>query len=245
MRKVYISLIVLNFSFNLIAQDFSISPPKLNFDGSQLTISYDLLSEKTSDKFFVWIEIEKVNGELLPVKAISGDIGNNIESGRGKKIYWLPSTDSIFLDEYVFVSVKAERYIKSFNKGSAILLSTIMPGLGQTKISKGKPWWLTGVSSYSLLIGGALVHKNYAETFSSYRLEEDPINRSELFDKAQKQLNLSNTLIISGAAIWATNIIWVAVIPNRYQTLKHLSFSVNTSSTMLKPTTLVTMQINF
>jgi len=245
MRKIFISLIVLLFSPGLCAQDFSISPPKLNFDGNQLTISYDLLSGNVSDKFFVWIEIERPNGETLLIKAVSGDIGDNIQSGNDKKVIWYPEKDSLFLNESVLVAVKAEKYKKSFNKGSAILLSTVMPGLGQTKISKGKPWWLTGVSSYGLLIGGFLTHKKYTNTFNSYRLEEDPLSRSELFDKAQKQLNLSNTLIISGAAVWVANLIWVAAIPNKYQTLKHLSFSLDNSSGHSKPTTLVTMQINF
>lgn len=245
MRKIFISLVVLFISSGLYAQDFSISSPKLSFDGSQLTISYDLLSGSASDKFFVWIEIEKTNGELLQIRSVSGDVGDNINSGNSKKIIWHPEKDSLFLNESVLVAVKAEKYIKSFNKGSAILLSTVMPGLGQTRISRGKPWWLTGVSSYGLLTGGFITHKNYTNTFDSYRLEEDPVHRSELYGKAQKQLNLSNTLIISGAAIWAANLIWVTVIPNRYQSLKHLSLSVNKSSTPLKPSPLITMQINF
>jgi hypothetical protein len=245
-KDCIILLLLFFFIYNVSSsQDFSITTPVVDFDGTQLAISYDIIIEKaTSAKFFVWVEIEKMNGEQLQLKNISGDIGD-IYTGTSKKIIWIPEKDSIFLNENVLVEIKAEKYVKSFNKGSAILLSTVLPGLGQTKISKGKPWWLAGVSAYGLLAGGFIVHKNYLNSYDSYRFEEDPSRRVELLDQAQQQLNLSSALVISGASIWAANLIWVTMIPNRYQTLKHLSFSINSSPGRLKPAPLLTMQINF
>ena len=69
-----------------------------------------------------------------------------------------------------------------------------MPGLGQTKISKGKPYWLTGVAAYGALAGGFIVHQSYLKTYDSYRVEEDPLKRKDLFDKTQKQMNISRCI---------------------------------------------------
>jgi hypothetical protein len=244
-HRLIIIVLFLIFSLSSFSQGFLISSMKLNFDGKQLHISYDVINKNQSDQFYVWVEIEKKNGESISVKALSGDVGEMIKSGTNKHITWVPGNDSVFLDEEVFVEVKAERYIKLFNKGSAILKSTVFPGLGQTKISNGKPWWLTGVAAYGALAGGFIVHKKYLNTYDSYRIEEDPASRSDLLDQAQNQMNLSTALIVSGAAVWAANIFWVALTPNKYQPLKNLNLSLDQSQGPLRGSTLITLRYNF
>ncbi|MBK7134604.1 MAG: hypothetical protein IPH69_17840 [Bacteroidales bacterium] len=110
-----------------------------------------------------------------------------------------------------------------------MLLSTVMPGLGQTKISKGKPYWLAGVAAYGALAGGFIVNQSYVKSYDLYKAEEDPTKRRDLLDKAQSQKNLSGALIVSGAAIWVANLFWVAAIPNKYQPLKHVNLSLDQS----------------
>jgi len=70
-------------------------------------ISYDLASNSQKDLFYVWVEIEKNNGEA----------GEFIRPGSRKNITWVPGSDNIFLNEEIFVEVKAERYVPAFNKG--------------------------------------------------------------------------------------------------------------------------------
>jgi hypothetical protein len=244
-QKLILILPILFIPFISNSQGFQITPPKLEFDGKQLQIGYDVVDKNQTDLFYVWVEIEKKNGESIPVKALSGDVGDKIKGGNEKKITWIPEKDNVFLDEEVLVEVKAEKYIKSFNKASMMLLSTAVPGLGQTKISKGKPWWLTSVAAYGALAGGFIVHSSYVKTYDSYRTEEDPLKRSDLHTKAQSQLNTSSALIISGAALWAANIFWVALTPNRYQPLQHVKLSVDKSYGPGKGTALITLKINF
>jgi hypothetical protein len=227
------------------SQDFQITTPKLEFDGNQLQISYDVIDKNQADLFYVWVEIEKKNGEQIKPKAVSGDTGEKIKSGNNKKIIWKLADDSVFLNEEVQVQVKAEKYVKSFNKGSMMLWSLAIPGLGQTKISKGKPWWLTSVLAYGAVAGGLITHQSYLKTYDSYRIEEDPIKRSDLFSKTQKQMNLSSALIISGVAVWAANIIWVAAIPNNYRPLQHLQVSLDKTSGPVKGATVLTLRMNF
>jgi hypothetical protein len=243
-KKVFLILLFLSLTVISFTQGFLISPLKLEFDGKQLQITYDFVSKSASDEFYVWVEMEKKNGELLRIKALSGDIGKT-QSGKDKKIIWSPDKDSVFLDEEVLVEVKAEKYTRSFNKGSMVLLSAVMPGLGQTKISKGKPYWLAGVAAYGALAGGFVVNQSYVKSYDLYKTEEDPAKRRDLLDKAQSQKNLSGVLIVSGAAIWVANLFWVAATPNKYQPLKHVNLSLNQSRGPLKGTTLLSLKVNF
>jgi len=227
------------------SQDFLITPPKLEFDGTQLIITYDLIDSNQADLFFVWVEIERTDGATIRAESPSGDVGKNIKPGTNKQIIWVPGKDSIYLEEEVFVEVKAEKYEKSFNKGSALLLSTALPGLGQTKISKGKPWWLIGVVTYGSIAGGLVVHSKSLKTYDSYIIEEDPLKRADLFNQAQQQMNISSAMIVSGAALWLANIIWVAVTPNKYQPLQHVQLSLKQSSGPYSGTTLLSLRFSF
>lgn len=244
-QELFIVLIFLLISLKSSPQSFLITSPKLQFDGTLLQISYDIVDNNRSDQFFVWVEIEKKNGETIIVKTLSGDVGEKINSGTGKKITWIPEKDSVFLDEEVLVEIKAEKYVKSFNKGSAMLMSAALPGLGQTRISKGKPWWVTGVVAYGAIVGGIIAHSNSVDTYESYKGSDVPATREDLYNKAQKQMNTSQMLIISGAVIWAANIIWVALIPDRYQPMQHMNLSLNQSTGPYRGAMLLTFHINF
>lgn len=244
-QKLFLILAVLFSPSFTFSQGFQISPPKLEFDGRQLLISYDIINKNAGDQFYVWVEMEKKNGEKINMKTLSGDVGDKISVGMNKKIFWIPEKDSVFLNEEVSVEVKAEKYTKSFNKSSMMLLSTVMPGLGQTKISKGKPWWLTGVLGYGTLAGGLIVHQTYIKTYDSYKIEEDPVKRVGLRTKAQNQSNLSSALLVSGAALWVGNLIWVVITPNKYQPLKNVNLSMEKLPGGNKGTTLLSMYLTF
>jgi len=231
---------------NSYAQGFLITPPRLTFDGYRLLISYDLISKDPSDIFFIWVEMLNKNGESLNIKALSGDVGEKISSGKSKRISWIPEKDNIFLNEEVTVEVKAEKYNKSYNKVAAMLMSAAVPGLGQTRISKGKPWWLTGVAAYGAAVGGIVMHKSSMAAFDSYNAEkEDPVVRAELYDQYTKKANISNAFLISGAVVWITNIIWVAGAPNPYQPIQRIALSVNRSPEIGQSTAMLTLRINF
>jgi hypothetical protein len=229
---------------NSWSQDFSITPPKLVFEGDKLLVLYDVISKSPSDKFYVWVEMEKKNGERIDAKALSGDIGD-IKAGKNKKIIWVPKEDAVFIEEEVFVEVKAEKYIASFKKGSSILMSAVIPGLGQTKISKGKPYWVTGVVAYGALVGGLILHASSNKTYDNYSVEIDASKREDLFNQAQKQRNTSTILLVSAAALWTANMIWVSAIPKKYKPLDHLSLSLDRTPGSNRGIALLTMRVNF
>lgn len=240
----FFMVILLILSVRTYSQDFQITPPRLDFDGKKLQISYDLVESKGSDQFYIWVEIQKRTGEPLKTISLSGDIGD-MKKGKNKSITWIPENDSIFLNEVVNVEIKAEKYQKSFNKGSMVLLSVVMPGLGQTKISKGKPYWIMGVAAYGTLAGGLVYNSMANKSYEQYQTEEDPKKRSDLFDQTQKQMNMSGALIISSAAIWTANLFWVIATPNRYLPLKYGKVAVVPSTDPLRGNTLLTFRVNF
>ena len=224
LRNFFILCFSLLLFENSLSQGFILSKPRLDYDGEQLRISYDLISVKKTDLFFVWVESEKVNGEYIRMKSLMGDVGESIPSGKNKQIYWTPDKDTVYLNEEVFIEVKAEKYLKSYNKASMMLMSTVFPGLGQAKV-RSRPCWLTGVVAYGALAGGIIANRSFTDTYNSYRIEEDPAKRSELLSLAQKQGNISDALLISGAGLWAANIVWMALIPNKYKPLKYAPLS--------------------
>lgn len=245
-QKLFLVLPFFLLPFQSSSQDFQVTKPVLVFDSTRLLISYDLINKNQADLFYIWVEMQKINNEPIRMKALSGDVGDNIKAGKNKKITWIPEKDSVFLNEEVFVEVKAEKYIKSFNKGSMMLLSAAIPGLGQTKISKGKPWWLTGVAAYGALVSGVIVHYKSDQTFSSYQDETaDPLRRADLFNRYNKEMNISNALIVSGAALWGANIIWVALTPDKYQPLQHVKLSLDQSNGIYNRATLLTFRLDF
>ncbi len=244
-KQILILCSILFISLRLSSQGFLITAPKLEFENNLLHISYDLVSTSQHDQFYVWVEITDQNDNYFKIKALSGDQGEKITTGSGKKIVWSPEKDSIFLNEMIFVEIKAEKYVKSFNKVEAFVLSAVLPGLGQSKISKGKPWWITGVATYGVIATGIIVHKKYINTYESYRIEEDPYKRTDLLNSSQQQLRLSSTLIISGIACYATNLIWISIKPNKFKPLKYSNLTLNKSVGQYYNPTLLSLEINF
>ena len=232
MKKV----ILVNVLFSLIvgiksySQDIQITKPLLEFDGDQLLISYDFTGGTSSDHFYVWVEIENKKGDQIKMKSMSGDIGKNIKFGKNKKIKWVPENDSVIINEEVSVKIKAEKYIVDYNKASLLLYSAAFPGWGQTRISNGKPWWLIGVASYGALAGGYIIYQSYLKTYSDYKAATSASQRTDLFALSQKKFGSSSTLLISGVTLWAVNLAWLALTPERFRPLQYVKLSLIQSS---------------
>jgi hypothetical protein len=203
------------------SQNFRISEPELQFDGTQLHITYDLTAEKKSDLFYIRVEIEDKEGSLINASSLSGDVGEKVPPGNSRIIVWIPANDSILLDEEISVELFGERYERPFNKGSALLTSSVLPGLGLSKIKEGKKWWLASIPAYGALAGGLAYHFSYLNVYEDYKSETSVPVRDDLLSKAQRQSNISTTCFIAAAAIWTADLIWVAASPNKYKPLQH------------------------
>jgi len=240
-----LNLVLLIVCPKLYSQDFSISDPRLEFDGYQLIISYDLIHRNSSDIFYIWVDMKNQSGTPIRARSFQGDVGKNISPGNDRKIIWVPEEDAIFLDEVVTVELTGERYEKEFNKGAMVLLSTAVPGLGQTKISKGKPYWIAGVVAYGVAAGSILMHSSYSKTYDQYLAESDAVERANLYDKSQSQLTFSTAFLISAATVWVGNIIWVSAMPNRYKPLEHARVGLTPAKSTKGRVTMLSLTVDF
>lgn len=244
-HNISLCLIFLFLLANSYSQDFTLTKTGLEFDGRQLIISYNIKSGSINDRFFVWLDIEKVNGEIIKPKALFGDIGENVKSGSEKKIIWIPEQDSIFLNENIIVEVKAEKYTKTYNKGPTLFRSMIFPGWGQSKINNKKSWILAGVVIYGVATGGLVTNNRSHNTYDTYKTEEDFLKRNDLFETSQKELKLSRTLIFSAVTAWTVNIFWVVLTPNVHKPLQHTRIYLDQTPGFHGKSLLLTLHYDF
>ncbi|MBI5008646.1 MAG: hypothetical protein HZB98_03130, partial [Bacteroidia bacterium] len=187
-------------SVSSYAQTEQIGTPKLGFDGQKLTIQYDFINASPSDQYYVWVMIQNKNGETLKMNSITGDIGET-KAGKEKVINWIPANDSVFLNEEVTVEIQAEKYVKSFNKGSVMLRSILLPGLGQTRVSGGKPYWIMGIVSYGALAGGFVTYSGYKDSYDKYLAEtEDMQKRADYLSEAEQKATMAGAMFVTAAA---------------------------------------------
>jgi hypothetical protein len=210
------------------SQDIFLTKPRLVFTDNQLTISYDIIDGLTDDKYFVWVEVVDSDGKILKASNIWGDVGKNISAGNDRKIIWIPEDDSLS-GEKIFVQVKAERYVKSYDRNTMLLRSAVLPGWGETRVSNGKPWWLSSFAVYGMLAGSYLYHQRYHKYYDSYRVEENPETRAGYFKISQNSVNVSTAMLYASLSLWISNLIWVTAVPERYKPLQHVELSLDRS----------------
>lgn len=244
---MYRSITCILFLFTsllIYSQNILVITTEMKFDGKQLTIPYKISGKSQNDRFFVWIVFHKRDGQVLNVKALSGDIGD-VNAGDNKKITWIPENDSLTMNEEITFEIKAEKYLKSYNKGGMLIRSVVLPGWGQTKMSNGKPYWLIGACSYGALAGGLVIYGNSRKTYDKYILEEDRIQRNNYLNTAERDRNLSGYLFTAGAVILVTDLVWTALAPARYKPLNTKSFTFQPYADPINRTALLSLNFKF
>ena len=247
MRVFLYSLLTL-FIFNKsLAQDFQITQLNLEFDISknQLLITYNIDSKNSNDKFNITVVVNRQNGESIQPGSISGDIGDNIRTGNLRRIIWDLGKDSLFIDEEISFEFLCNKQIKYISKGSIVLMSVALPGLGQSKMT-GKPWWIGGVAAYGALAGGFVFHKSCLDSYEDYKAEKTNSSvRADLWNQVQKKNSISNIFFISAASIWVSNLIWVSVTPNTNEPRKHAGVYLRPMAVPCYKGALVSLKLDF
>ncbi|MBN2632726.1 MAG: hypothetical protein JXR66_04155 [Bacteroidales bacterium] len=242
-------LILLNLFLVIVTDSFSqsflISEPDLAYDGSRLSITYDLKAGNEKDLFYIWVEIRDTSGNSVHTSSLKGEFGEKISPGNDKTIIWLPAEDSVLNDVDVTVEILGEKYETSFKKGSALITSAFIPGLGLSKIREDSKWWLMSIPVYGAVAGGLFYHFNYLETYEAYSAESEIIPRNDLFSTAQKQSDISAVCFISAAAIWIVDMIWVAASPKRYKPLRYPGISLGYLPAPEGRVSLISFKIDF
>ena len=95
--------------------------------------------------------------------------------------------------------------------GKAILFSTLLPGLGNTKLSEGKPYWLFGIASYSCLAGGVIMSLSSSSAIKNYNAETTENDRDKSFSKSKSTGQTATYLFIGAGVLWVGDLIITAV----------------------------------
>ena len=197
-------------------QQISITQSATDKKGNMIEIEYTITENNYKLKNFynVFLDVKDQKGEKLDAHSLLGDY-NVIKNCFGPKhIMWDIAKDSIFLNENVTVQVKAEVLPRLFSKPVELGLSGICPGWGLSRIHKGKPYWLLGLTGYGCVTASVILNRQASQNYRSYLDTEMKQESERLFDRAIRQDRLSETLAWAAAGIWAVNLLWVAVTPN-------------------------------
>lgn len=112
MGKLYLSLLIIClFLLDPLCHAqtaVQVSDPRLELRDNTLHISYDILNSTPSDTFNVNIDINDSDGNKIDAKALSGDLGYEVNGGNNKHVTWNLEADSIFIDARIFITVYAE-----------------------------------------------------------------------------------------------------------------------------------------
>jgi len=117
------------------------------------------------------------------------------------------------LEEEKRTPVKEEGSKKEISKSKMVLTSAVLPGWGQTKANKGKPFWIIGAAGYGCIAGSILMNRSASSAYDDYKSSMDLDESNSLFDRAIKRNNFSKVLGYSAIGIWAADLIWVLATP--------------------------------
>jgi hypothetical protein len=207
-------IICLIYSSAIFSQKAKIIISSIEDINNQLVIKYDILNSKAFHSFTIELKITNSSGEIIPANTISGDIGANINGGANKQVIWDYNSDKIVLNDDINIEVLStkEKIINGgVSLGNALLLSTLCPGLGISKIKNGKPYWLIGVVGYGGLGASYLINKKGYDNYLSYLTNENDNLNDELLSKSQNQKQLSKTIVYTAIGVWSINLIWTAI----------------------------------
>ena len=103
----------------------------------------------------------------------------------------------------------AKEGTKSAQVGTNLLLSTVCPGWGLTRLSGGKPYWLIGVVGYGCIASSYYLNTLASSNYDKY-LNSSDINQEDEMDDyyntGKKQYTASNVLALSAIAIWVADL---------------------------------------
>ena len=238
-RTGFVFLLLLIFFSVLSAQErFKISKPELTLSDNIFTVKYDITGCGKGELIDIALVLLNSKGDTIKPRSISGDIGSRINCGISKTIIWDLSKDNVEIDEDIQIFLQGNPSVQvvsnvvapelnNITRGNILLLSAIIPGLGQKKAS-GKSTYLV----FSGLVYGSLGTSCYYNFFKSKQLKKDYLaasdidQRDDLFLKWGKSYNMTKYFFYGAVGVWGINIIWSTLIPIRENPVKRMDIGL-------------------
>ncbi|OJJ23536.1 hypothetical protein BKI52_04005 [marine bacterium AO1-C] len=213
---------------------------KVALDSQQEKIRIDFnLKASRKARFLVQLFYSKDGGKTFegPMKSVLGDAGENITSGKEKKIFW-----DFLIDDPNFEGKNISFKIKAFlmNPSTKViprggptnaLLSLVAPGVGDMRVRPGGLWYAAiTLGAFSTLGTGLYLRTSAKNNYDLYQKAQDAQSAQNLLNKANQQNNLSVVLINTAIAIWVVDVALVAWKGFKNQKLKRQKISLGLSS---------------
>lgn len=218
--------------------------------GSNLNITYDIAKAKTGESFEIWVKVITDSGQEIVPQALTGDVGKGVSGGPNKRIVWDVESDNAFFEEEISVEVflKSEYIPKSdpekedtkktkdtpiktknagdVSVGKALILSAVLPGLGNNYVKGGGAQWLIGVAGYGMIAGSIALNRSAYNSFEDYKVATSTSERNDLYDQAKGKNTTSKVLAGIAIVIWVGDLVLTGVQASK---AKKNSFSSNFS----------------
>jgi hypothetical protein len=240
-KSIYIAflLITINIQGQTTAK---IQNTNISLDNERIIITYDLVDAMPGEKFNVWLKTTDSKGELIQGRSYSGDIGKNIEGGKGLVIYWYYEQDRIELSDEISIQVMAEAIeSKKIPYIKALVLSSVYPGWGLAKIEKKSWYGVTGLAGYGALAAGLVYTYNASSSYKDYDKSNSVEERDVLYSDYIRKKNISEGFYWGAAALWIADIAWMTIRFNKpgYKDVAcsswNITFSYNYSIALKTP----------
>jgi len=112
MRKVIFIYVIFSLSSVLCsAQSVKVSDPRPELRGNTIYIYYDIIGSDSSEEFLVSLLVLEKNGQEIPARSLSGDIGESVYGGKDKVIKWDLSSDQVEMEAQIFFKVLVKRIL--------------------------------------------------------------------------------------------------------------------------------------
>jgi len=216
-----------------------VSKPELILENDQLIISYDITAVNQDDIFRVWVKITDANNYKINALALSGDIGDQVSGGTGKKISWNFIEDKVDPETEIFLEVYAEAQRKSveepaeiagdkaeeitetadtelhetrkYSLGKSLYKSALFPGLGFTGINQSKLHLAKGAAGYGLIASTFVFNRLAISNRAKYLASEDISEKNKLYTTYTNQDLVSKVCAYSAIGIWTVEIVWLLI----------------------------------
>lgn len=189
---------------------------------NRITIAYDLIAKGRFKKraFRIDMYCSQDSGKSFsnPLVYVVGDV-NQVSPGENKEIKWNYFADfPNFTGRNLQFKLQAnlqplsqEQRLRKMGGPENALKSLLVPGLGNYRVSEGRNYWIITAASLGLVGSGLYYRLQASSSYDDYLASTSPEQADSFYDQFEDRNQLSNILLIGGAAIWIGDVIWVAI----------------------------------
>ncbi len=206
---------------------------------NNIIVYYDIVNSKAGDEFTVWMDVTDSAGNWIIPEAIEGDIGENIEGGRRKRVVWDLSADSIYMNALILVQVNAELikqaepevvYIQQSGIASEqpyteVKKPRVNRNLGMSKVVlltksviipgwgltqvKQKPHWIKGLIGYGALATTIYFYNQTDSNYEDFDQAMTIADRDFHRDEYQRTDKLFVGFLYGTIGVWTVDLLWM------------------------------------